>query len=491
MKRILLLLAITLTILTLASCGGEDIELPNNESQQSEQDASDDAVSECEHEYEEKVLVAATCVKNGITKKTCKLCKKSENVTVSKTAHVEVTDKGTAATCTTPGTTDGKHCSVCDTVTVAQAPIAALGHTEVTDPAVPATCTTPGKTEGKHCSVCNTVTVAQAPIAALGHTEVTDPAVPATCTTPGKTEGKHCSVCNTVTVAQAPTEIGGHTTIMRTQTPVTCRANGSVEIYCTKCETVQSYETILKGHYSADHEYASVTHPSIGNLCIGFKPDDRCEVCDARFIAPGTYTALSFGNWRGTVQFKFDYYNNLGSKQSASKITISSNDSEVKFDDYLAYGYDDNFGAYKRNYDGIIVITEEDFAIVDQAFYNVFQQYFEPGEYTLSGKYEFDVEYFMFGAPLLNAPYGTYNIRFKYLGSDRTVYYSDYIQILETSNGPQMNYSNRGNIAYYSWNDDWGAWDDNFLEYVIFEQPQSVSKEFFEWFTYYANKVII
>ncbi len=47
--------------------------------------------------------------------------------------------------------------------------IAAKGHTEVKDAAVAATCTKAGKTEGKHCSVCGTVTVAQTTIAALGH----------------------------------------------------------------------------------------------------------------------------------------------------------------------------------------------------------------------------------------------------------------------------------------------------------------------------------
>ena len=45
----------------------------------------------------------------------------------------------------------------------------ALGHTEAIDSAVDATCTTSGLTEGKHCSVCGEVIVAQDSISALGH----------------------------------------------------------------------------------------------------------------------------------------------------------------------------------------------------------------------------------------------------------------------------------------------------------------------------------
>ena len=56
---------------------------------------------------------------------------------------------------------------------------------QTVDAAVAATCTTTGLTEGKHCSVCNTVLVAQTVVAATGHTW-TD----ATCTAP-----KTCSIC--------------------------------------------------------------------------------------------------------------------------------------------------------------------------------------------------------------------------------------------------------------------------------------------------------
>ena len=50
-----------------------------------------------------------------------------------------------------------------------QEAVAALGHTEVIDKAVAPTCTEAGKTEGKHCSVCEKVLVAQEAVAASGH----------------------------------------------------------------------------------------------------------------------------------------------------------------------------------------------------------------------------------------------------------------------------------------------------------------------------------
>lgn len=83
-------------------------------------------------------------------------------------------------------------------------------HVEEILPAEEVTCTKDGKTEGKHCSACGEVLLAQETISAPGHTEVIDAAKAPSCTEDGKTEGKHCSRCGEVLLAQQTIPANGH-----------------------------------------------------------------------------------------------------------------------------------------------------------------------------------------------------------------------------------------------------------------------------------------
>ncbi len=178
-------------------------------------------ISKCKFCAEEKVEYGAsllekveakanTCTEDGFTAhEVCKNCGEKVGYEVVKAAHKEEVLPAVAATCAATGLTEGKKCSVCNNILVAQNVVPALEHTLVVDAPSAPTCTEPGKTEGKHCSVCNTVVVPQSVLAALGHNEEILEAVEPTWNADGKTEGKKCSVCNTVFTPQNTIEAKG------------------------------------------------------------------------------------------------------------------------------------------------------------------------------------------------------------------------------------------------------------------------------------------
>ncbi len=106
-------------------------------------------------------------------------------------------------------------------------------HTVVTDAAVEATCTTPGKTEGSHCSVCNVVLVAQTEVPATGHSWSD-----ATCTAP-----KTCSVCDAT-----EGEALGHNYTSEVTTPATCTQPGVKTYTCSTCGDSYTEEIEATGH---------------------------------------------------------------------------------------------------------------------------------------------------------------------------------------------------------------------------------------------------
>ena len=227
------------------------------------------------------VTTPATCTKKGTETRTCQRdgCDVSETREIDKTAHTVVIDEAIEATCTEPGKTEGKHCSVCNEIIVAQTEIPAKGHTEVTDPAVAPTCTEPGKTEGKHCSVCNEILVAQTEIPAKGHTEVIDPAVEPTCTEPGKTEGKHCSVCNEVLVAQEVIPAKGHTEKAVAGKPATCTETGLTDgVRCSVCGVVLTPQTEIP---AAGHKWDKGVITTAATCENAGVKTYTCTVCNA------------------------------------------------------------------------------------------------------------------------------------------------------------------------------------------------------------------
>ena len=239
------------------------------------------------HDWDDgEVTTPATCTADGVKTLTCTACSATKTEPVPATGHTEVVDAAVEATCTKPGKTEGKHCSVCSTVLVEQTTVLAKGHTEVIDAAVEATCTKTGLTEGKHCSVCNAVLVAQKAVPAKGHTEVIDAAVEATCTATGKTEGKHCSVCNAVLVAQKVVPAKGHTEVVDAAVEATCTKTGLTEgKHCSVCNAVLVEQQVVpaKGHTEVIDAAVEATCTATGKTA-----GKHCSVCNAVLVAQQT-----------------------------------------------------------------------------------------------------------------------------------------------------------------------------------------------------------
>ena len=154
------------------------------------------AISAKGHDYGSEVT-PPTCTEDGCTTHTCAACGDTYVDTyVDKLGHTDVIDEPIAATCTESGLTEGKHCTVCGEILIAQEEIPALGHSKLIDEAVAPTCTETGLTEGARCTTCGEVLAQQEVIAALGHSWTDPSAVIKNCGRCGHTEGGYRILLN-------------------------------------------------------------------------------------------------------------------------------------------------------------------------------------------------------------------------------------------------------------------------------------------------------
>ena len=166
----------------------------------------------CAHRFGEwQVTVAATCTKDGVSRRICSICGAVEEKSVPATGHnFGAWTVTKAATCTESGISTRK-CSVCSTEETMIVP--SLGHSLTATAGKAATCTEAGNSAYWSCSRCHKYfsdAAGKTEIAkdswiinALGHDVGTRGAVAATCYISGHEADTYCKRCGIVLTAGA------------------------------------------------------------------------------------------------------------------------------------------------------------------------------------------------------------------------------------------------------------------------------------------------
>ena len=179
------------------------------------------------------------------------------------------------------------------TCTVCSAICSADGHTVVTDDAVAPTCTSTGLTEGKHCSVCNEIIVAQTVIAAKGHTPGEANTVnqnEPTCSADGGYDTVvSCVVCGYElsrehTVLPATAHTPGAAVTENNVNP-TCTSAGGYDkvVYCEVCDFEISRDTVVTGAALGHDSGYVVIENSVESSCASnatYETATYCTVCN-------------------------------------------------------------------------------------------------------------------------------------------------------------------------------------------------------------------
>ena len=289
--------------------------------------------------------VAATCTAEGSYDEVvyCSVCGEElsrETKTIAKTAHTPadaVRENEVAATCTAAGSYDEVvYCSVCgEELSRETKSVAKIAHTEGIIPAVAATCTETGLTEGKRCSVCGEILVAQEKIPALGHdygewTVTTDP----TCTKAGE-ETRYCSRCDTTETREV--DALGHDLVHHTAQAATCTEIGWAAFdTCSRCDYTTYAEIAALGHSWGEPVW-SWTGTSAATATFTCERDsEHTKTVDAEITsaaAPDKYT------YTATVTFEETRYQDTKDVTRSYDVTFNMQEhGTAPADQTIAYG---------------------------------------------------------------------------------------------------------------------------------------------------------
>lgn len=263
----------------------------------------------CAHRFGEwQVTVAATCTKDGVSRRICSICGAVEEKPVPATGHKfgawTVTK---AATCTESGISTRK-CSVCGTEETMIVP--SLGHSMTATAGKAATCTEAGNSAYWSCSRCHKFFSDAAGkteiakdswvIAALGHDEATRAAVAATCYASGHEADTYCKRCGIVITAGATipatgkhTYVNGVCTVCGVKNPMANVKGDDIKVDSKDNTIVTGGGLVIKADDTITGEVLADIKAAVSDGAITVTVTDTLQLTNEQKAADGGKSALT------------------------------------------------------------------------------------------------------------------------------------------------------------------------------------------------------
>lgn len=263
----------------------------------------------CAHRFGEwKVTVAATCTKDGVSRRICSICGVVEEKPVPATGHkFSAWTVTKAATCTESGISTRK-CSVCGTKETMIVP--SLGHSMTATAGKAATCTEAGNSAYWTCSRCHKFFSDAAGkteiakdswvIAALGHDEATRAAVAATCYASGHEADTYCKRCGIVITAGATipatgkhTYVNGVCTVCGVKNPMANVKGDDIKVDSKDNTIVTGGGLTIKTDKPVTDEKLAEIKAAVSDGAITVTVTDTLQLTNEQKAADGGKSALT------------------------------------------------------------------------------------------------------------------------------------------------------------------------------------------------------
>ena len=263
----------------------------------------------CAHRFGEwQVTVAATCTKDGVSRRICSICGAVEEKSVPATGHnFGAWTVTKAATCTESGISTRK-CSVCGTEETMIVP--SLGHSMTATAGKAATCTEAGNSAYWTCSRCHKYFSDAAGkteiakdswvIAALGHDEATRAAVAATCYASGHEADTYCKRCGIVITAGATipatgkhTYVNGVCTVCGVKNPMANVKGDDIKVDSKDNTIVTGGGLTIKTDKPVTDEKLAEIKAAVSDGAITVTVTDMLQLTNEQKAADGGKSALT------------------------------------------------------------------------------------------------------------------------------------------------------------------------------------------------------